>query len=124
MFFFCLFISFVSPVFFSDTSRPKKPEEIDGKDYYFVSRELFERDINSNKFIEYGEFEKNLYGTSLDSVQTVVESGRICVLNLHPEVRPPTHPPKKEKTLKMFINIFSYLQSLSNLKSENKNSKI
>lgn len=67
------------------TSRPKKPEEIDGKDYHFASREIFERDINSNKFIEYGEFEKNLYGTSLDSVQTVVESGRICVLNLHPE---------------------------------------
>lgn len=67
------------------TSRPQKPEEIDGKDYCFISREVFEHDINSNKFIEYGEFEKNFYGTSLDSVQTVVESGKICVLSLHPE---------------------------------------
>ncbi|EMP40961.1 MAGUK p55 subfamily member 5 [Chelonia mydas] len=35
------------------------------------------------KFIEHGEFEKNLYGTSIDSVRQVINSGKICLLNLH-----------------------------------------
>lgn len=75
-----------------DTSRPRKvtgpPEEheIDGKDYHFVTHEEFENDVAGNKFIEKGEFEKNSYGTSVDSVRQVINSGKICVLNLDPEV--------------------------------------
>ncbi|GAB1609587.1 MAGUK p55 subfamily member 5-like isoform X2, partial [Argonauta hians] len=67
------------------TSRPKKSGEEDGKDYHFVSRDQFDSDINSNKFIEYGDYEKNYYGTSLESVRQVINSGKVCILNLHPE---------------------------------------
>jgi len=67
------------------TSRPKKDGEIDGQDYYFISRQQFEADILSRKFVEHGEYEKNYYGTSLDAIRTVVNSGKICVLNLHPQ---------------------------------------
>lgn len=73
------------------TSRPKKiprdgeEPEIEGRDYYFVSREMFETAIMANKFIEYGDFEKNLYGTSVDAVKEVVNNGKICVLNTDPE---------------------------------------
>jgi MAGUK p55 subfamily protein 5 len=36
--------------------------------------------------IKHGEFEKNLYGTSLNAVRQVINQGKICILNLHPEV--------------------------------------
>ena len=77
----------------TDTSRPSKiprdgeEPEIEGRDYYFVSREMFEAAIIANKFIEHGDFEKNLYGTSVDAVREVVNNGKICVLNTDPEVR-------------------------------------
>ena len=52
-----------------------------------MSREMFEAAIIANKFIEHGDFEKNLYGTSVDAVREVVNNGKICVLNTDPEVR-------------------------------------
>ncbi|ELU16313.1 hypothetical protein CAPTEDRAFT_18392 [Capitella teleta] len=67
------------------TSRPRDDNEMDGKDYHFVPRHVFEADIIEHKFVEYGEFEKHLFGTSLEAIRQVVSSGRICVLNLHPE---------------------------------------
>ena len=73
-----------------DTSRPRKEEEIDGKDYYFVSRHTFEQDITDHKFVEFGEYEKNLYGTSLESIRYVVGTGKISILNLDPQVSLPT----------------------------------
>ena len=58
---------------------------MDGQDYHFVSRPTFESDIDGGRFVEYGEYERNLYGTSLESIRAVVNSGKTCVLNLHPQ---------------------------------------
>ena len=60
---------------------------MDGREYHFVHRSAFEADIAAQRFVEYGEFEKNLYGTSLEAIRQVVNLGKICVLNLHPQVR-------------------------------------
>lgn len=50
---------------------------MDGQDYHFVaSREQMEKDIQDNKFIEAGQFNENLYGTSILSVRAVAE--RVC----------------------------------------------
>lgn len=58
----------------ADTTRPRRENEIDGQDYHFVgSREQMEKDIQDNKFIEAGQFNENLYGTSILSVRTVAE---------------------------------------------------
>ncbi len=57
-----------------------------GRDYHFVPRSIFEADISAQKFVEYGEFEKNLYGTSVEAIRYVVNAGKICILNLHPQV--------------------------------------
>ncbi|XP_043929959.1 protein PALS1 [Protopterus annectens] len=65
------------------TTRSRRDNEVAGRDYHFVSRQVFETDIAAGKFIESGEFEKNLYGTSTDSVRQVINSGKICLLNLH-----------------------------------------
>lgn len=71
---------------YSDTSRAKRDAEVDGSDYHFITRAQFEADIAAGKFVEHGEYEKNYYGTSLDAIRAVVNSGKICVLNLHPQV--------------------------------------
>ncbi|XP_034952722.1 uncharacterized protein sdt isoform X2 [Chelonus insularis] len=67
------------------TSRPRKGSEVDGQDYHFISRSQFESDILCRKFVEHGEYEKAYYGTSIEAIRTVVNSGKICVLNLHPQ---------------------------------------
>uniref|UniRef100_A0A8C5MUN8 Protein PALS1 n=1 Tax=Leptobrachium leishanense TaxID=445787 RepID=A0A8C5MUN8_9ANUR len=72
---------FAAPV--PHTTRNRRENEVAGRDYHFVSRQMFEADIASGKFIEYGEFEKNMYGTSIDSVRQVINSGKICLLSLH-----------------------------------------
>lgn len=69
------------------TSRPRKDSELDGVDYHFISRPQFEADILAGKFVEHGEYERNYYGTSLDAIRSVVNSSKVCVLNLHPQVR-------------------------------------
>ncbi|XP_020483997.1 MAGUK p55 subfamily member 5b isoform X1 [Labrus bergylta] len=65
------------------TTRNPKIHERNGREYHFVSRPGFEADLAAGKFIESGEYEKNLYGTSTDSVRHVVNSGRIVLLCLH-----------------------------------------
>ncbi|XP_050663594.1 protein PALS1 isoform X2 [Leptidea sinapis] len=67
------------------TSRPRKDHEVPGQDYHFISRTQFEADILNRKFVEHGEYEKAYYGTSLEAIREVVSSGKICVLNLHPQ---------------------------------------
>ena len=83
---------------------------MDGADYHFISRLQFEQDILARfniiiviiaintasitstiiitirKFVEHGEYEKAYYGTSLGAIRSVVNSEKICVLNLHPQV--------------------------------------
>ena len=77
--------------FFADTSRPKRPEEVNGRDYYFIPPSAFESDIVSNKFVEHGEFEGHCYGTALDSIRRVANSGKYCILNLNCEVGSERH---------------------------------
>lgn len=71
----------------SDTTRPKRDYEVDGRDYHFVtSREQMERDIQEHKFIEAGQYNDNLYGTSVQSVRYVAERVRDIIwaaLNHH-----------------------------------------
>jgi len=67
------------------TSRTRREEEQDGADYHFISRLQFEQDILARKFVEHGEYEKAYYGTSLGAIRSVVNSEKICVLNLHPQ---------------------------------------
>ncbi|XP_049961522.1 MAGUK p55 subfamily member 7 isoform X8 [Schistocerca serialis cubense] len=65
------------------TSRPPKHGEVNGKDYFFVTREKMEEDIEASKFIEFGEYKGNLYGTSAESVKSLVNAGYVCILNPH-----------------------------------------
>lgn len=42
-----------------------------------------EEDIEASKFVEFGEYKGNLYGTSSESVRTIVNSGYVCILSPH-----------------------------------------
>ncbi|XP_063893749.1 disks large 1 tumor suppressor protein isoform X14 [Helicoverpa armigera] len=65
------------------TTRPRRDYEVDGRDYHFVSsREQMERDIQNHLFIEAGQYNDNLYGTSVASVREVAEKGKHCILDV------------------------------------------
>nr|XP_046265747.1 disks large homolog 2 isoform X15 [Scatophagus argus] len=65
------------------TTRMKRDYEVDGRDYHFVmSREQMEKDIQEHKFIEAGQYNDNLYGTSVQSVKYVAERGKHCILDV------------------------------------------
>lgn len=65
------------------TTRPRRQFEVNGRDYHFVeSREAMEADIQNHKFIEAGQYNGNLYGTSVASVKEVAERGKHCILDV------------------------------------------
>ncbi|XP_041119364.1 discs large homolog 1-like protein isoform X23 [Polyodon spathula] len=65
------------------TTRPQRDYEVDGRDYHFVtSREQMEKDIQDHKFIEAGQYNNHLYGTSVQSVREVAEKGKHCILDV------------------------------------------
>ena len=66
----------------SHTTRSPRPGEIDGTHYHFSTREQMDREVSAGSFIESAEVHGNLYGTSYSAVQSVTESGRICVLDI------------------------------------------
>ncbi|CAH2090078.1 unnamed protein product [Euphydryas editha] len=67
------------------TSRTRMNYEVDGLDYHFISREQFESDTLYRKFVEYGEFENDYYGTSIEAIKAVVNFGKICMLRVRSE---------------------------------------
>ncbi|XP_073463884.1 MAGUK p55 subfamily member 2 isoform X2 [Aquarana catesbeiana] len=67
------------------TSRKRKEGEWDGQSYIFVSRPEMEQDIKAARYLEHGEYEGNLYGTKISSIQEVVTSGKMCVLDVNPQ---------------------------------------
>uniref|UniRef100_A0A8C4GI16 MAGUK p55 scaffold protein 4b n=1 Tax=Dicentrarchus labrax TaxID=13489 RepID=A0A8C4GI16_DICLA len=64
------------------TTRAPKGYEESGREYYFTSRETFDNMVYNNRFVEYGEYKGNLYGTTVDSVREVLNSGKICVIDI------------------------------------------
>ncbi|XP_066122416.1 guanylate kinase isoform X3 [Saccopteryx bilineata] len=66
----------------SHTTRDPRPGEENGKDYYFVTKEVMQRDIDAGDFIEHAEFSGNLYGTSKAAVRMVQAMNQICVLDV------------------------------------------
>ncbi len=53
----------------SHTTRSQRPGEVDGKNYFFITREKFEEMIKDNEFIEYTQYNNNYYGTSKSELE-------------------------------------------------------
>jgi guanylate kinase len=69
----------------SATTRAPRPGEVDGKDYYFLSRPEFERMIANGEFLEWAEFAGNLYGTPKASVDNQIRQGHWVILEIELE---------------------------------------
>ena len=66
----------------SVTTRPKSDKEVDGKDYWFVSKEEFEKRIKEGKLLEYAEVFGNYYGTPKDKVDEALAAGKAVILEI------------------------------------------
>ncbi|OGR53575.1 MAG: guanylate kinase [Elusimicrobia bacterium GWA2_62_23] len=64
------------------TTRPKRPGEVNGKDYYFVTVEQFKRLRRDGKLLEWARVHGNYYGTPVKSAVDVLEKGRIPVMTI------------------------------------------
>jgi guanylate kinase len=69
----------------ADTTRSPRAGENHGEDYNFVTRDEFQKLIDSNGFIEHAQFGSNLYGTSFAAVEAVEKSGTTCILDIEME---------------------------------------
>ena len=66
----------------STTTRPPRKNEVDGREYYFVSRAEFEQRISKGEFIESAEFNGNLYGTGTNNVNAAEEQGKDLLFDI------------------------------------------
>uniref|UniRef100_A0A3B3D2Z1 MAGUK p55 scaffold protein 2b n=1 Tax=Oryzias melastigma TaxID=30732 RepID=A0A3B3D2Z1_ORYME len=90
------------------TSRKPKVDERDGQMYSFMTRSEMECDIRNGRFLEHGEYDGNLYGTKINSIHEVIETGKICILDVNPQVE------EASSSLKIrFLNSYSCCCCLS-----------
>ncbi|XP_064229236.1 MAGUK p55 subfamily member 4 isoform X2 [Aotus nancymaae] len=101
------------------TTRTKKSYEMNGREYHYVSKETFESLIYSHRMLEHGEYKGHLYGTSVDAVQTVLDEGKVCVMDLEPQDIQVT----RTHELKPYV-IFIKPSNMRCMKQSRKNAKI
>ena len=79
-----LFEEFADRIAYSVSATPRGPREgeVDGKDYFFISRQEFERRVKNNEFLEHAEFAGNCYGTPRAYVEKLLDSGMNVVLEI------------------------------------------
>jgi guanylate kinase len=66
----------------SATTRPPRPGEIEGKDYYFVDRTSFEGKIGAGQFLEWAEYAGNYYGTPQLAIANQLAAGHTVILEI------------------------------------------
>ena len=66
----------------SHTTRPSRPGEKEGVDYYFVEKDAFQKMQEKDLFYEWAEVHGNLYGTSRNAVQKIIDQGKDIILDI------------------------------------------
>lgn len=69
----------------SATTRPPRPHEVDGEDYFFLTREEFDARIEAGDFLEWAEVHGNRYGTLAPTVRSHLEQGMDVILEIDPQ---------------------------------------
>ena len=69
----------------SATTRPMRPGEVDGKNYFFVSKEAFQSMIHEQALLEYTEYVGNFYGTPEAPLNQALEDGQDILLDIEPQ---------------------------------------
>ena len=110
----------------SATTRPPRKGEKDGKDYYFLSRDEFDKKIEQNEFLEWEEFYNgSRYGTLRSEVDKLVESGYFPLLDIEVKGALNVKRTYSAKCVSIFIrppSIDELKKRLLNLGSENNES--
>ncbi|XP_013863479.1 MAGUK p55 subfamily member 4 [Austrofundulus limnaeus] len=101
------------------TTRPMNEGEQTGRDYHFVTKELFEYMVCNHRFVEYGENRGHLYGTSMDAIDEVLKQGRMCII----DVEPPSIHLVRLRNLKPYV-IFIKAPSPERLRQTRRNARI
>ena len=102
----------------SATTRDKRPHEVDGKDYYFISKDDFSKKIKNKDFIEWEEvYQDQYYGTLKSEVNRVWDEGKHIVFDI--EVKGATNIKKiyKDQALAVFIRVPTLQELVRRLKS-------
>nr|WP_045118472.1 guanylate kinase [Mycoplasma haemocanis] len=66
----------------SHTTRSRRSNEVDGVNYFFITKEQFRLNIESGKMLEYAQFFDNYYGTSREWVENMLQEGRNVLLEI------------------------------------------
>uniref|UniRef100_A0A3Q2E7H0 MAGUK p55 scaffold protein 4a n=1 Tax=Cyprinodon variegatus TaxID=28743 RepID=A0A3Q2E7H0_CYPVA len=101
------------------TTRPMRDGEQAGREYHFVTKELFEYMVCNHRFVEYGESKGHLYGTSIDAIHDVLKRGRMCII----DVEPPSIHFLRSRTLKPYV-IFIKAPGPECLRQSRRNARI
>ncbi|WP_418180226.1 guanylate kinase [Aliarcobacter lanthieri] len=87
----------------STTTRQKREEiEEDGIDYFFVSKEEFERDIEAGNFLEWAEVHGNYYGTKLKPIVEALNEGKLVIFDIDVQ----GHKILREKLNSLITSVF------------------
>ncbi len=87
----------------SHTTRKARPNEVNGVDYHFVSKEKFQQLINEKAFYEYAKIFDNYYGTSKSSINKITESGHNALFDIDWQGAEQLSSYKELNLLKIFI---------------------
>ena len=66
----------------STTTRAPRVGEVNGVDYFFVTKEEFEADIKNGDFLEYAKVHDNYYGTSLKPINKALDEGKLVIFDI------------------------------------------
>ncbi|XP_062702916.1 peripheral plasma membrane protein CASK isoform X1 [Aedes albopictus] len=67
------------------TTRPPRPDEENGRSYYFISHDEMMADIQANEYLEYGTHEDAMYGTKLETIRRIHADGKMAILDVEPQ---------------------------------------
>lgn len=95
----------------STTTRPIREGEKHGVDYYFVSKDEFEKDIEEGNFLEYANVHGNYYGTSLKPIMTALNEGKLVIFDIDVQ----GHKIVRKKLNNVITSVFITTPSLKEL---------
>jgi len=110
----------------STTTRAPRNGETNGKEYYFVTKEEFEADIQAGNFLEYAKVHDNYYGTSLKPVNEALKEGKLVIFDIDVQGHELVREKLDDITTSIFITppTLSELERRLNLRSLDDNSII
>lgn len=96
----------------STTTRSPRDGEQNGVDYYFVTKEEFEKDIEDGNFLEYAKVHDNYYGTSLKPIIESLNNGKLVIFDIDVQ----GHKIVRKKLHALITSVFITTPSLQVLK--------